>query len=136
MEGFETYSWENQLEADYRAAIVEIAQNVAEILATTEDIARTAEKDYSPVKKELRKIQRQHKSLAVPSMYEDSDSFIAQALDSYLKGADILIAAVKADDPQQVYRAARYVTDGSSFISISKNRMWEAIEERQKETIH
>ncbi len=136
MEGFQTYEWETTLEQDYRKDLVELSQEIAGALALFEDISKSSDRDYSSLKEVLRKLQRKHQGFAVPSMYEEADSFLAQAIKSYLRGVDIATQAVKVEDSQQLYRAARQIMEGNNFIHIAKNRMWEAVEERQKEAVH
>jgi hypothetical protein len=136
MEGFQTYEWETQFEIDYRMAIVELSQDIANNLALFEDIAKKSERDYSGLKESMRKLQRKHKGLSAPSMYEEANSFIAEALNSYLKGIDLIIKATAVKDSQGTYRAARNIIEGNNFICIAKNRMWEAIESRVAEAVH
>jgi len=135
MEGFQTHEWETQYEIDYRMAIVELSQDIARNLASFEDIAK-GDRDYSVLKENMQKLQRKHRNISVPQMYETVNGFIAEALNSYLRGIDIIIKATAKKDSQGTYRAARNIIEGNNFICIAKNRMWEAIEERTKKAVH
>jgi len=136
MDGFETYEWETQLESDYRKKVAGLAGKMAEQLDEIGEVAKTIDRDYSGVKDSLRKLQRKHKRLEVPSMYEEANGFIAQALQAYIKGLDVLVIAVADRNATEILRAARIIMEGNNFITISKNRMWEAMDKRQKEKAH
>lgn len=122
------FNWETPEQYEYRNFIGKVSAKVSNALRSMEQVASSGTLDYSNIKEVIDRCNRNFKHIVPPGMYEEPHNFFIQALQSYAKGMAVLVPAAKEQDTKGMRKAGRLLSEGNSFVQITKSRMWEAIE--------
>ena len=120
-------AWETTQEHSYRMKLTKISGKLYKALVAIETVAKTLDcREVSRLIGECNKLIASVKT--VPSMYEKSHALLLQAIGAYSTSIDIMVVSIPKNDAGAIYRAARYINEGNSYITLTKSKMWEAIE--------
>lgn len=130
MKKIEKYKWENDVEYRYRVDTSDIITNVGKALGEIEKIAKT-HRDFSNIRYKLVNEEKILGKLYIPVRYEIANNFLKNCLASYVKASKFLVDGMKKNDAKLTAQAGRYISEGNSWMNITKIRIVEAVEDEK-----
>ena len=122
--------WETAREYNYRMKLVKVSYKLHKTLVEIEAVAKT--RDCGEVNKLISECNKIIASIkTVPAMYEKAHALLLQAIEAYSTAIDIMVVSIPKNDGKAIYKAARYMNEGNSYIALTKSKMWEAIEKKR-----
>lgn len=133
---FLRFKWENDKEYEYRYNIHKISSKLHPIL---DEYVNTAKKipDYNKILRSLENINAEIFDAFVPDAYIESDKYLRNAMDYYIRATKIMVEEnkkpINSQNPTAISKAAKLKKTGTAFITITSCKNFEIFEKQQNE---